>query len=76
MKTVDKLKQLIPGLLADNQDVLRSLPSTTVINETILGCLVSTIRTDGDVFEFCDIMESLCDDNTTENLIRSLRNGV
>jgi len=75
MKTVDKLKQLMPGLPADYLDRLRTYPSTELINEAIISNAMCAIKADGDVFEFCSLMEKLCDDITSSNFIKALRNG-
>ena len=76
MKTVDKLKQLIPGIPADYLDQLRTLPSTELINETIISVVMCGIIVDGNVFAFCDILEMLCDKISSKNVIESLRNGM
>jgi len=75
VKTVDKLKQLKLGPV-NFLDQLRVLPSTEIINVTIMSCVLSTIKEDGDVFVFCDVMERLCDEFTSKSLIVALRNGM
>ena len=75
MKTVDKLKQLIPGLPADDLNQLRTLPSIELINQTIMGIVLCIIVADDDVFVFCDTVENLCDESTSKNFIEAFRNG-
>ena len=75
VKTVHKLKQLIPEVSADYLAWLRTLPSTDLINEAIIGNVMCAIRADYGVFEFCDVIENLCDEVTSRNLIGALRNG-
>ncbi|XP_065894137.1 uncharacterized protein [Dysidea avara] len=74
VKTVHKLKQLIPEVSADYLAWLRTLPSTDLINEAIIGNVMCAIRADYGVFEFCDVIENLCDEVTSRNLIGALRN--
>ena len=75
VKTVAKLKQMIPRLPDNFVDQLKKLRTTKLINEAILGNVMIAIRADEDAFLFCDIMENLCNDFTSRNFIQSLRNG-
>ena len=74
VKTVDKIKQLIPGVPADYVDHLRTFASNE-INEVIIGDVMLVIRTDEDVLPFCDVMEELCNETVSKNVIKTLRNG-
>ncbi|XP_065894140.1 uncharacterized protein [Dysidea avara] len=76
VKTVDKLKQLIPGLPADDLNQLRTLPSIELINQTIMGIVLCIIVADDDVFVFCDTVENLCDESTSKNFIEAFRNEL
>ena len=75
-KTIDKLKQLMPEIPAEYLKLLKTFPSTELINEAIVGHLMGPMEADDDVFKFCGIMENLSDEITTKNLINSLRNGM
>ncbi|XP_065894247.1 uncharacterized protein [Dysidea avara] len=74
VKTVDKLRQMIPGLPADYLDQLGKYPSTEEINEVLLGNIICPLSEDDHVFEFCETMENLCDDITSMNFIGDIRN--
>ena len=76
VKTVDKLRQMIPGLPADYLDQLGKYPSTEEINEVLLGNIICPLSEDDHVFEFCETMENLCDDITSMNFIGDIRNGM
>ena len=65
----------MPGLPADYLDRLRTYPTTELINEAIISNAMCAIKADGDVFEFCNLMEKLCDEITAGNLVETLRNG-
>ena len=65
--------QLTSGLPTHNVDQIRTSLSTELINEIILGIVMYAVKVDSDVFEFCDVMEKLCDG---VNVIRALRNGM
>ena len=75
VKTVDQLKQFISGIPDDYLNQLRVLQSTEQINIAIVGTIMNIMNTDDDVFGFCDIMEKLCDETTSKNYIKALRNG-
>ena len=76
VKTVDKLKEMLLGLPADYVDKLREYPSTKIINEVLLGSVMCPLSKDDDVFDLCDIMENLCDEITSINVINNLRNSM
>ena len=76
VKTVHKLKQLIPGIASNYLDLLRLFPSIEMINETIVGNVICLTMEDGNVFLFCDIMETLCEETAPKNqVIEAFRNG-
>lgn len=60
----------------DYLDQLRSLPTTELINEAIVGNVMCAIKEDSDVFVFCDIVENLCNELASKRVIEALRNGV
>ena len=77
VKTVDKLRQLIPVLPADYLDLLRTVPSIEGINEVIVGSVMTNIiREDDDVLQYCDIMEMLCCDTASKSRIQIIRKGM
>jgi len=75
-KTVEKLKQLLPGKSAIFFDHLKALPTTDAINEAILYSIMRLIQEDHDVFTFCDTMEVLCDSDESKFFTETLRNGI
>ncbi|XP_065894262.1 uncharacterized protein [Dysidea avara] len=77
VKTVHKLKQLIPGIASNYLDLLRLFPSIEMINETIVGNVICLTMEDGNVFLFCDIMETLCEETAPKNqVIEAFRNEL
>ena len=74
LKTIDNLKQLYPGA-DDRLDLLETLPSIKLINETIVGIVLVSVMENANVFVFCDVMEKLCKE-VSKNLIEALRNGL
>ena len=73
MNTVNKMKQLL-RLSDDVLSNLTNLPTADLINENITVLLMTTIKSDIDALQFCDIMESLTN-NTSSTDIEILRNG-
>ena len=54
---------------------LSNFPTVGLINEALIGSLISAIKSDGGALEFCDIMESLVDNASSKMDIEVLRNG-
>ena len=75
VKTVNKLKHLTPAMPADYMEQLKKFQSTELINEVLVVNLLRNIKTDDNVFGFCDLMENLCDEMASKNVIEALRNG-
>ena len=76
MKTVDKLKQLIPGMPVDFLDQLRTFPSTEQANEAIMFEIINiAVEDDDGVFLLCDHMETLIDGVDSRRIIDLFKNG-
>jgi len=75
VKTADKLKLLIPELPVDLLDQLKLFSNVELINEAILCNIMFGIVKDDDVFEFCDVMEQLCDEVTSKKYVNAVRKG-
>ena len=74
--TIGRVNQLAPVEFPTSYlDWLRALPSTEQINEEIISSFLCAIKTDNDVFIFCEVMENLVDEIASKNLIESLRSG-
>ena len=75
MKTFNKLNKLF-GPSDDLLNPLTVLPSADLINEAIIGMImVTSVRSDIDALQFCDILENLVDTQSSLIHIRSIRNG-
>ena len=74
-KMVDKLKQKALDVSAYYLDQLRMLPCSEFNKAIVGGIMHATLWADDDVFLFCDVMESLCDEITLRNFIETLRKG-
>ena len=74
--TIDKLKQFMHGSFSDYMAELKILPSNELINEAIVGDLISNVTKDQGMSVFCDIMKMLCHDDSSRNFIDTLRNGM
>ena len=73
MNTINKIKQLL-RLSDDALSNLTNLPTADLINENIIVLLMTTIKSDIDALQFCDIMENLMDNKSSTD-IEILRNG-
>ena len=74
MKIINKLKLL--GCTDDVLSNFTNLPTTELINDAIVGCLmVATIKTDVQALRFCDDMDALVDSKSSKRNIEILRNG-
>ena len=71
-RTISALKQLVPGLPAEN---LTTLPSVEQINEAIVSLIMCGIREERGAVVFCQTMDRLCDDVISKQFIESLRQG-
>ena len=75
-KSLDTLKQLLPGAVhMDSEYRLTQLPTIELINERLVAEILVSINGEDGVFDFCDIMENLCEE-TSISFITSLRNGM
>ena len=74
MKTVNKLR-----LLGYPDDVLSSITdfsTTDLINDAIIGLLmVVKIKSDVQALKFCDVMDNLVDNKSSETHIEIFKNG-
>ena len=76
MMTLNKLKQLIT--IPDDDQMMSkliNLPTVDLINETIIGLLMTTIKSDMDALQICDVMENIVDSKSSKAHIETLRNG-
>lgn len=55
---------------------LNELPTTNLINERIIGILMSRIKSDADAVEFCDTVEKLVNGKSSTADIEAFRNGM
>lgn len=78
VKTVERMRQLLPGVPEDFLQFLNTFPTIDIINEVIMGKIISGIRDDPSVLRFLDIVDYLTepDDITSKLYIASLRNGT
>ena len=74
MRTISKLQRL-PQTCIDLSN-LTDLPTVDLINEKLVGFLMTVIQSDMDALQFCDIMENLVDCNSSTTDIEILRNGI
>ena len=54
---------------------LSHFPSVDLINEAIIGSIITTLQSDNAALEFCDTMESLVDNASSRMVVELLRNG-
>ena len=73
-KTISKVKQLL-RLPDHSMSNLSNFPSVDLINEAIIGSIITTLQSDSAALEFCDTMESLVDNASSRMVIELLRNG-
>ena len=72
MKTISKIQQLLEssdGLLSN----IANLPTTDLINEAIIANLLISIPSDIAALQFCDLMEALTENKSSD--ITILKNG-
>ena len=75
MNTVTKMKNLMTlpdGII----NYFNELPTINLINEKIIGFLMSRIKSDVDAVEFCDIVEKLVNSKSSTADIEVFRNGM
>ncbi|XP_065914506.1 uncharacterized protein [Dysidea avara] len=71
MKTATKIKQM--GAPDNFLYQLTTLPSVDVINEAIMSYAISSIKSDSDSLQFCDIVDTLIDSDSSRQFIATLR---
>ena len=73
MKTINKLKEFVrtSGDLSN----FANLPTADLINERIIGLLMTAIRSDVEALHFCDVLQSLVDSESSTADVESLRDG-
>ena len=75
VKTVNIMKQQLPGVPPDYEHQLMRLPTIEIINKSILSSIIGAILKDEGVIPFCDIMVLLCSDDASRRFINCLRSG-
>ena len=73
MRTINKLRLL--GIPKEVLSQFTNLPTTDLINDAIIGCLMITIKSDVQALQFCDDMDKLIDSESSKTHIEILRNG-
>ena len=74
-KTVQTLKQMYGGS-AYILDSALTFGSTEVINEAIMCPIFAGIRTENDVFTFCEVMKKIVDSPSSQQFIDDLQHGT
>jgi len=74
MKTINKIKQQL-RVPNDILNKLTNLPTVDLINERIIGFLITMIKSNIATLQFCDFMEILVDCEHSKGVIEMLRNG-
>ena len=74
MKTINKLKEL---LRPSDEYVQKwiDIAAANFFNETAVGMLMTTIKRDAYALNFCDMMEKLCDNESSRMHIKMFRKG-
>jgi len=73
-KTINIIRELL-RLPDDALNDVTNLQNVDLINEVIIGTLITEIRADLSSLQFCDIMETLVDSEHSKTAIRGIRNG-
>ena len=73
MKTINKLKELVKT--SGDLSNFANLPTANLINERIIGLLMTGIRSDIEALHFCDVIQSLVDSESSTADVESFRNG-
>lgn len=55
---------------------LASLPTTKEVNHYIIAAMLRPLTNEAGVLGFCDIMESVLEDEQSQSFIESVRNGM
>ena len=74
MKTINKLKEILSPPDEYVQKWI-DIAVANLFNETVVGMLMATIETDAYALNFCDIMETLCDNESSRMHIEMFRKG-
>ena len=74
MKTINKLKELLSPSDEYVQKLI-DIAAANFFNETVVGMLMTTIKTDAYALNFCDMMEKLCDNESSRMHIEMFRKG-
>ena len=74
MKTINKLKEILSPPDEYVQKWI-DIAAANLFNETVVGMLMATIETDAYALNFCDIMETLCDNESSRTHIEMFRKG-
>ena len=68
------MKELL-SLSDDYTSSFSNFPTIDLINEAIIGSLMSTIVSDIAALQFCDVLENLVESTSAKMDIEALRNG-
>ena len=74
MKTINKLKELLSPSDEYVQKLI-DIAAANFFNETVVGMLMTTIKTDAYALNFCDMMEKLCYNESSRMHIEMFRKG-
>ena len=75
MKSLDRIRRhaTVPeGLIQQ----LALLPSPKLVNQQIIAAMLRPLTSDAGVLGFCDILESVLDDEQSRSFVERLRNGI
>ena len=75
MRTLDRIKRRasVPeGLIQQ----LTALPTAKQVNHHIIAAMLRPLTNEAGVLGFCDIMESVLEDDQSKAFIESVRNGM
>ena len=75
IKTIDILKQQLGNRANILTQAATNLPTADLINQTIVGVLITGVTSDIASMQLCDTMENLVDDEYLRRDIEVIRNG-
>ena len=75
MKTINKMTQLIkiPDYALSS---LTNSPTVDYANERIILFMLKAIHSEVDALQFCDVIEMLVDNESSQTFVEVLRNGM
>ena len=75
-KNLDKLHIMKVGIADTTLNRWRKFPSSELINEVIVGAIMSTTKSNFDTLMFCGVMEKLMDNMEAKMFINYVREGM